>query len=52
MMVTGVAAAIRWMRGMYRPRPRTVGSTIVRMPLPCRAFSLPMASATRASSFH
>ena len=52
MMLTGVCAAIRWIRGMYRPRPQTVGSTIVVMPLACMAFSLAMASETRNSSSH
>jgi hypothetical protein len=29
-MLTGVCAAIRWMRGMLRPSPQTVGSTMIR----------------------
>ena len=52
MMLTGVWAAIRWIRGMYRPSPQTVGSTMVLIPLACMEFSLAMASVTRYSSSH
>ena len=43
-MFIGVCAAIRCIRGMSRPRPHTVGSTMVLMPLAYTALSLSMAS--------
>ena len=52
MMLSGVCAAIRCIRGMSRPIPHTVGSTIVLMPLAYTALSLSMARATMASSSH
>ena len=51
-MLMGVSAAIRCIRGMSRPRPQTVGSTMVRIPLAYTALSLSMARATMASSSH
>ena len=51
-MFIGVCAAIRCIRGMSRPSPHTVGSTIVRTPLAYTALSLSMARATMASSSH
>jgi hypothetical protein len=52
MMLSSVCAAIRCIRGMSRPSPQTVGSTIVRMPLAYTALSWSMARATIASSSH
>src|SRR4051794_922093 len=49
-MFMSTAALTRWMRGMWRPSPSTVGSTIVSIP-PARATeSFSIASATRTSS--
>src|SRR5262245_60471058 len=52
MLRSGTASLMRATRRMSRPRPSTVGSTIVRMPAPASSDSLAMASATRGSSSH
>jgi hypothetical protein len=50
-MCMSTAALTRWMRGMQRPSPSTVGSTIVSIPPARAAPSFSIASATRTSSF-
>ena len=50
MFSSGTCSATRWMRGMYRPSPTTVGSTMVAIPWAASARSLPAAPATRSSS--
>ena len=49
---SGTASLMRAIRRMSRPRPSTVGSTMVRMPAPTSAVSFSTASATRDSSSH
>ena len=50
MMLRSTCSLIRTMRGMYRPRPITVGSTIVLIPRDFTSVSFATASATRTSS--
>jgi hypothetical protein len=52
MLRSGTASLTRAMRRMSRPRPSTVGSTMVRMPAPASSVSLSMALATWGSSSH
>ncbi|CFR68939.1 Uncharacterised protein [Mycobacterium tuberculosis] len=49
-MFSSVAAATRAMRGMYRPSPITVRSTMVSTPRALSSPSRAMAPATRLSS--